>query len=260
MPSKRVHRSTPSRKKSCLTCAKAKIRCHLERPQCSTCVASGRTCIYAAPPIPRSLLSPSSPSSSSSSVSAPVASVVPPELSDPRAPLPPPARITAQPRPQFRPPLLPQPQQQPLPQHEQQSNQIRASLNFASLDLVPLSSAESIRDRWLRPFLATINDQQQQQQQLDVPKAFHPYTLQYITCALRTYPKLMADDDDYANRLPSFIHPMQTHGQLANCRSLARLWQHRAAGSEAIVADTVRREMDRLAQVRVSLPYSAEGI
>ncbi|KAM6527357.1 hypothetical protein FSOLCH5_003426 [Fusarium solani] len=52
--------------------------------------------------------------------------------------------------------------------------------------------------------------------------------------------------------IPPMIHPMQLSDgiptALANCYSLVRLWHHRAGGSEGIVAETVGREMDRLAQ------------
>jgi hypothetical protein len=114
------------------------------------------------------------------------------------------------------------------------------SLDFSKLDLVPLDSAEQIRDRWLRPFL---NSGEQQ-----TPKAFHPYTLQYISCVLRTYPKLMIMEDG----VPPIIHPMQVFNRkgsaaLANCFSLVRLWHHSAVGSEDIVAETIQREMERLA-------------
>ncbi|UNI23123.1 hypothetical protein JDV02_008961 [Purpureocillium takamizusanense] len=220
----RTQRSTPSRKKSCLQCAKSKVRCGLQRPSCQRCVASKRRCTYAsaAPPSPAiQAAAPASiatPASLSTAFTEPTGATVAPGRG-----WPPPT-----------PPSLSQ-------------NQARAcdakTLNFDVLDLVPLAGADQIRDRWLRPFLALAGEH-------EVPKAFHPYTLQYITCVLRTYSKQMGSDG-----VPPFIHPMQMttgHVALANCYSLARLWHHHAAGSETIVADTIQREMDRLAHERTT--------
>jgi hypothetical protein len=52
--------------------------------------------------------------------------------------------------------------------------------------------------------------------------------------------------------VPPIIHPMQLAPEyrgvaLANCYSLVRLWHHSAAGSEHMVAETIQREMERLA-------------
>lgn len=251
MPSTRTRRSTvtPSRKKSCLPCAKAKVRCDLERPRCARCLASERTCTYTS----------QAASSSASPLKLPL-------LSSPviRAPAPETVFTTAEfaVAPPIAAPFAITPlslPRQPLLPSNNNDNHVNDCLDFTLLDLVPLSDADSIRDRWLRPFLASIaDDQDNQQQQQDVPKSFHPYTLQYMNCVLRTYPRLISESDN--ELLPPFIHPVQIVGKhggdaLANCCSLARLWQQRAAGSDAIVADTVRREMDRLSQVScVHLP------
>ncbi|KAJ6442626.1 C6 finger domain-containingprotein [Purpureocillium lavendulum] len=239
MPPTRTHRSTPSRKKSCLPCARAKVRCGLERPSCARCVASKRQCAYAtaaprsptaraASPTDIPVQAPPSPNpraAALTSIATPASlSTVFTDAADATA-----ATASA---------FSESPAHPPAPRQSQRRD--GEALNFALLDLVPLAGADQIRDRWLRPFLA-VTDQQ------EVPKAFHPYTLQYMSCVLRTYPKQMADGE------PPFLHPMQLTGEhvvLANCYSLARLWHNRAVGSEAIVADTVRREMDRLAHDR----------
>ncbi|KAL1836747.1 hypothetical protein VTK73DRAFT_4934 [Phialemonium thermophilum] len=59
----------------------------------------------------------------------------------------------------------------------------------------------------------------------------------------------MARDGD--ETWPPIIHPLQaTHVvqsvALANCYTLVRMWVHRSPGSEAFVADALRREMERL--------------
>ncbi|OWZ42667.1 hypothetical protein C368_03525 [Cryptococcus neoformans 125.91] len=225
--SSRKQKPTPSRKKSCLQCAKSKVRCGLERPACARCVAAKRECRYA--------VSPEGPPSNVGSRQSvpPVQSVATPEslansltdhtdialvattLGSQSTPLPPTTQLRAS------------------------GNHTDASLDFSNLDLVPLANAEQIRVRWLRPFLA-VGEQ--------VPKIFHPYTLQFINCVLRTYPKQMIEE----NGFPPIIHPIQmadgcTPVALANCYSLIRLWQHRAPGSEGIVAETIQREMNRLA-------------
>jgi hypothetical protein len=227
MKSAHKQRSTPSRKKSCLQCARSKVRCGLERPCCARCVAANRQCRYATP-----AEDPSSPVVSRDSV-PPIQSLETPTsfstaFTDPTDATLVGAIAGSHPTP------LPLPTQPPTA-----ASSPGVSLDFSNLDLVPLADADQIRDRWLRPFLA-FGEQ--------TPKAFHPYTLQYISCVLRTYPKLMVRE----NGVPPIIHPMQlSNGNssvaLANCYSLVRLWHHSAAGSEHIVAETIQREMARLA-------------
>lgn len=216
----------PSRKKSCLQCANSKVRCSLERPCCARCVASNRQCRYVTPAERTS-----SPVASRHSVS-PVQGIATPtslrsftDSTDEAF-----VGTTAGSHPT---PL-------PLPtQSLTTADCPGVSLDFSNLDLVPLADADQIRDRWLRPFLA-VGEQ--------VSKAFHPYTLLYISCVLRTYPKMMVGK----NGVPPIIHPMQMSDgnssiALANCYSLVRLWHHSAAGSEHVVAETIEREMERLA-------------
>jgi len=234
--SSRKQKSTPSRKKSCLQCAKSKVRCGIERPACARCVAAKRQCRYAAPPegFPSNVGSRQSvppPQSVATPVSLSTSLTDPTDISLVGT------TLDTQPSP---PPTA--------SQLRSSRNHADTSLDFSDLDLVPLANANQIRDRWLRPFFAVGEE---------VPKVFHPYTLQYIRCVLRTYPKQMAEE----NGVPPILHPIQmadgsTAVVLANCYSLIRLWQHRAAGSEAIVADTIQREMNRLAHyVRSPGPF-----
>lgn len=246
----RKQKPAPSRKKACQQCAKWKVRCGLERPRCARCMAANRPCKYAVPAEHADHLS----ANGSQHTVPPIHNVAAPASSsrtfiDDAIDVSLVEAITAG---------------QPtatLPLASQSSTAAThpgvVPLDFSSLDLVPLANAEQIRDRWLRPFLAPGERQ--------TLKAFHPYTLQYISCVLRTYPKLMIRDDG----VPPIIHPMQLAPgyrgvALANCYSLVRLWHHSAAGSEHMVAETIQREMERLAAnyviPRSSLTELARGL
>jgi hypothetical protein len=232
-------KSKPARRKSCLNCAKSKLRCDLQRPACTRCVATKKQCRYGGlpPGPPASLTTPNATSRQSlsplQSIATPIS--LPHTLTDHttaalEGSVPVPgsqSTVTHWPTPQRTAPF-------PTPE----SHGDGCSLDFSNLDLVPLGDAEQIRLRWMRPFFA-FGDQPL--------KTFHPYTLQYISCVLRAYPKQMTED----NGSPPIIHPMQmaegsTAVALANCYSLIRLWHHRAPGSDDIVAGTIQREMSRL--------------
>ncbi|EAW13479.1 putative C6 finger domain protein [Aspergillus clavatus NRRL 1] len=116
-----------------------------------------------------------------------------------------------------------------------------AQLDFSSIELTPSPNAVDIRDRWLRPYLLPPLGHD------EIPKVYHPFTLQYITTILKTYPRHMLKDGG----LPPIIHPMQVATTemprtLANCYSLARMWEQAAPGSEAMVMSTLEMEMQRL--------------
>ncbi|KAM4055766.1 fungal zn(2)-Cys(6) binuclear cluster domain-containing protein [Hirsutella rhossiliensis] len=234
-------RPPPSRKKACQPCARSKARCGLEKPSCARCLAAGRQCRYAAD------VNYASPSSASGSY----------QEAQPAPGVETPASLSTAPDIFFPQPHPPASSRSATPAaaaavvghglHVHTSTQGSAGedlagnpLDFADLDLAPLSDADQIRDRWLRPFLVV--DQP--------PKTFHPHTLQYMSCVLRSYARQMMASDDRG--VPPIIHPTQLRDRsipvaLANCYSLVRLWQHRADGSEVMVAETVRREMDQLA-------------
>lgn len=118
-----------------------------------------------------------------------------------------------------------------------------AKLDLRLVDLAPSANAGQIRDRWLRPYiLPSLEDE-------EIPKAYHPFTLQYIARILCTYPRCMLKDGG----LPPIIHRAQITGKempraLANCYSLVRMWEQAVPGSEAMVVGIVENEMRRLAE------------
>ncbi|KAJ9213183.1 hypothetical protein DTO166G4_5176 [Paecilomyces variotii] len=120
----------------------------------------------------------------------------------------------------------------------------RLNLDFSHLDLVSIADSTQIRNRWLESFFPSDNQ---------IPKTFLPYTVQFLSCVLASYPKYMLRDVC----VPPIIHTVQVNARelplaLANCYSLVRMWETRAIGSEAIVTSTVQREMERLIEERES--------
>lgn len=224
-------RIRPSRKKSCLQCAKSKVRCDLQRPACTRCVAGKNQCKYAAP-LPHGLHAP--PPSGSSSQSFPsLLDVAPPTLlPEPLADRP----NTASEGPTVCSESTAVQLAENLTKVGNHADAV--ALDFSKLDLVPLSHANQIRQRWMQPFLEFPEQNS---------KTFDPFTLQYIISVLRCYLRQMTEDDS----IPPIIHAMQmaepsTATPLANCFSLTRLWHHQAPMSEEVVAETIKREMDRL--------------
>lgn len=198
----------PPRKKACTSCTRSKVRCTLERPVCARCSSLGRACEYTTP-IPQ-------PDSFIASISSPP---VDPSLDTTGFTLTSPGTA------------LPTPGRQELD---------RTELDLTQTDLVPNDAADDIRDRWLRPYILPPLGE-------EVPKLYHPFTLQYISRVLSSYPRRMVQDGD----IPPIIHHTQvlerTPLALANCFTLVRMWMQAAPGSEAIVVQTVQKEMDRLA-------------
>lgn len=234
--SSKLKRKAPARKKACKQCTQAKARCGHERPRCSRCLSRNLDCQY---------LTPADEFSNNFSRNAQSAQLL---------------ELQRQTTPGFgTPPLsLNSPSERgvasvndvflnstpasyvltaPNAQHNR-SLEVAPNLDFSNLDLVSITDSAQIRNRWLESFLPS-EDQ--------VPKAFQPYTVQFLTCVLGTYPKYMLRHGG----IPPIIHPLQVADQqlpvpLANCYSLVRMWETRARGSEAIVTATVQREMERL--------------
>lgn len=252
-PNKGKQRAPP-RKKACQNCTKSKVRCGLEKPVCSRCRSKGRTCQYPpgrvatpeiedtgvandaedytpAAPYPRAIRRhyncddryyiplPDIQESAVTAVNPEPVSLV--TESGPaaafRSPRPPVRAVT--------------------------SRQTRLlDLDFTDIDLTPCSNADDIRDRWLRPYLLPPLGRD------EIPKAYHPFTLQYISVILKTYPRYMLKDGGF----PPIIHHTQVNTfqmpeALANCYSLVRMWEQAAPGSEAMVTGIVEAEMERLA-------------
>ncbi|KAL4912761.1 hypothetical protein BDW62DRAFT_216074 [Aspergillus aurantiobrunneus] len=206
---RRAKQHRPPRKKACKSCTRSKVRCGLERPTCSRCIALGRVCEYTTP-------------NSVSRVSDAL------QGQDAEGSL-----DTA---------IL----ESPFLDSSLTSSSF--TLDLANTDLVPNESADNIRDRWLRPYLFPLGRE-------EVPKLYQPFTLQFISRVLSTYPYRMLRDGD----VPPIIHHAQVSSgtispSLANCYTLVRMRVQAAPGSEAMVVDTVQTEMDRLAAEPSSLP------
>lgn len=226
----KVRKQVPPRKKACQSCTDSKVRCGLEKPTCSRCRARGKQCRY---PAGSGDVHQSSPMVSSEQISADESltfGLSPANLSAT-------STVTA-----FSSPVSGHPSDIPRIYSQHESTQtVDTDLNFDHIDLVPMIDAEKIRDRWLQPYLLTATEQ--------VPKLFNPFTVQFATCVLRSYPNHLLDEKS----LPPFIHPLQLNSKamprtIANCFSLVRMWMNRVAGSEAIVLSTVRQEMERLSR------------
>lgn len=231
----RRRKETPARKKACKQCTQAKVRCGHQRPRCSRCVSRNLDCEYFTSPGrsstslntagPELLDTPVSLSNTSTfdTVPFPVAST--------SAQVAGTSSTTTSP--------ASHPLTSPISRHAPVSEADASVLDFTNFDLVPVADSVEIQNRWLKSFFSS-GDQ--------IPrKHFHPHTIQFASCVLRSYPKYMLRDGG----MPPFIHPLQVDRRwlpvpLANCYSLVRLWETRVQGSEAIVIDTVKREMERL--------------
>ncbi|PYH99764.1 hypothetical protein BO71DRAFT_468027 [Aspergillus ellipticus CBS 707.79] len=230
----------PPRKKACQSCTRSKVRCDLERPACSRCRSLDRPCEYPSHPVfsnPR--VEPNYAVQTSSVERDPDLSILGTSgLEQPSGmPIAVPYGLES--------PIWTPPSQ---PRRQVTRNVRREGLDFENIDLVPRENAEDIRDRWLRPYILPPLGRD------EVPKAYHPFTLQYISMVLSTYPRSMLKDGD----TPPIVHQMQIVEQrmsraLANCYSLVRMWEQAAVGSETLVVDTVEKEMERLANETPSL-------
>ncbi|KAJ6135947.1 hypothetical protein N7512_001107 [Penicillium capsulatum] len=221
------------RKKACQGCTTAKVRCGLEKPSCSRCRARGKQCRYSWGSVCSDGLGLGDPatlgnrSSLDESLSfQPIrtggsTAGVPAEFHSP---------ISGQASEIL--PIGPEPKATPT---------VDTGLDFDNIDLVPMTDAEEIRDRWLRTYLFSATG--------EVPKLFSLFTVQFVTCVLRSYPGRLIENHD----LPPFIHPLQLSnkpmpGTMANCISLVRMWMNRVAGSEGMILSTVKQEMETISR------------
>ncbi|CAK5270953.1 unnamed protein product [Mycena citricolor] len=105
--------------------------------------------------------------------------------------------------------------------------------------LPPTAESVQIGSRWLDALVPPPDK---------TAKPISPHAGELMARVLRSYTRCMLHDDPDA--LPPIIHPYQAHGALqpalAYCRSLLRMWESRAPGSEGLVRDTIKREMGRL--------------
>ncbi len=232
----KVKKTAPPRKKACSHCTKAKVRCDLRRPSCLRCQFRSLTCHYSNPndqslaaDIPNEINDSGVPGGTAS-LSPNIGGLVPrlngkalgasiQTAAD--------ARLSP-----FNQDAHSDPSQQA--EHQQATGD---ELDFSKIFLISKTDSTLIRDRWMGSFLPA-SDQR--------PKVLPPHTVQYLSCVLRTFSKQMLRPGTY----PPIIHSTQMAGPvplpLANCFSIIRMWESQAHGSEAVVAETVQREMKRL--------------
>lgn len=241
MPTSENHhaKQRPPRKKACNSCTKSKVRCSLEKPVCSRCRSTGRVCEYSV----SALAQDSPPGEGVLTEDTGAAYTGPAIYSTPRF-----DSVSAMPIPL---PLANTPSSTAWSpsSHFHVRRQVAsgcrdgAGLDFRTVDLVSSANAEDIRDRWLRPYILPPLGQD------EIPKVYHPFTLQYISRILSTYPRCLLKDKD----VPPIIHRAQIEGKelppsLANCYSLVRMWEQAVPGSEMMVMSTLEKEMERLSE------------
>ncbi|KAF5857503.1 hypothetical protein ETB97_005717 [Aspergillus alliaceus] len=248
MPTSDSHRSKqrPPRKKACNSCTKSKVRCSLEKPTCSRCRSTGRVCEYPASALPRDSPPGEAGVSEVPDPSYPGSAIYASPRFDPAPTMPIPLPYATTPSSTAWSPAS----QVHVRRHVPSCWRDGDEFDFHTVDLVPSANAEDIRDRWLRPYILPPLGQD------EVPKVYHPFTLQYISRILSTYPRRMLKDRD----VPPIIHRSQIDGKempraLANCYSLVRMWEQAAPGSEMMVVDTLEKEMERLADEHLEHDY-----
>ncbi|KAM0096619.1 hypothetical protein ACP6JE_008886 [Aspergillus fumigatus] len=227
----------PPRKKACQNCTKSKVRCGLEKPICSRCRSKGHSCQYppgrvAAPQI--------GVTGTANDIGEDYTALLGIQGFVDSAIVPAPAS------------LIPESgraaaSRSPRPRAVTSGQTRRLDLDFTDIDLTPSLNAVDIRDRWLRPYLLPPLGRD------EILKAYHLFTLQYISITLRTYPQYMVKDGGF----PPIIHHTQVNTNqmpqaLANCYSLVRMWVQAAPGSETMVMSAVEAEMERLASETTS--------
>ncbi|KAJ4359719.1 uncharacterized protein N0V89_000275 [Didymosphaeria variabile] len=126
----------------------------------------------------------------------------------------------------------PQPTPQPAPTNPPLSTQCDDNIH-----LLCTVDASRVRDRWLEGWVPRPN-----QQSKDLPRG----TAVFIHSILKAYPQSLCKGD-----LPPIIHDLQLvdgklPSALANCVSIARMWEGQREGGGALVKDTSLREMERL--------------
>jgi hypothetical protein len=243
----RPHKVTVPRKKACQQCTTAKVRCDLKRPQCSRCGTRRTACTYAAarPTVDHAPTG----ARESNRVGHPInGEIVTISADVPRPSIGAGFQESATPFRQtepFRNPGNRDPQDHISPYStspacDQEHNEYwtSGSLNFVNLSLVCTVDPTRIRNRWLADFIPSLTDR---------IKIYPPGLTSFISRVLKTYPTMLLRK----GQLPPFIHPALLAGPdiptpLANCISLVRLWDGQVRGSETIVYETIKKEMERL--------------
>ena len=259
----RNNKETIPRKKACDQCSTAKVRCDHKRPQCTRCEARSIGCSFAVAgdQATTNVDDPAVGIGSSSEIleAYQIASEDSTTISSGATPLSNSASFVASAISSPFPPV-----NQDGIRSAISSNCMRHDFNhraepetstwessafdFSALNLLCTIDATQIRNRWLNDFIPPVNQRQ---------KNYPPSIIHLISRVLKTYPAMLLRKEG----LPPFVHPSQiassaTPVPLANCFSLVRLWNGQVSGSEAIVRDTIRREMERLYQEVRSAPLT----
>jgi hypothetical protein len=219
------------RKKACKQCTKAKVRCGLEKPSCRRCQSRGLPCKYLTPgPLPGNVATSTNPQFDTTEPEQTTASARYPPM-----PIGPAGDIFGNPHParNFTPTLCRQ-----NPEFRSAGARHRNTVDYTTIDLISVTDSVLIRDRWLQSFLPTPGQR---------AKVLPLHTVQFLSCVFRSYSRKLLQPDCF----PPFVHPLQAvEGELpqalANCFSLVRMWVGREQGSDVMVVETVRSEMERL--------------
>jgi hypothetical protein len=219
------------RKKACKQCTKAKVRCGLERPSCRRCRSRDLPCIYLTPgPLPGNVTTRTSPQIDATEPEQPTA-----PARYPPTPIGLVDDIFFNPHPaqNFTSTLRRQ-----NPEFRSAGALHRNTTDYTTIDLLSVTDSALIRDRWLQSFLPTPGQR---------AKVLPPHTVQFLSCVFRSYSRKLLRPGCF----PPFVHPLQVvEGELpqalANCFSLVRMWVGREQGSDVMVVETVRSEMERL--------------
>lgn len=229
---KNIKQSQP-RKKACQGCTTAKVRCDLAKPSCSRCRARGKQCRYCLGSVCSDGLGLGDPATLGNTSSLDDSLSFQPILTGGSTTF-----ATAE----FLSPISGQASEiLPSGPEPEATPTVDTGLDFDNIDLMPMTDAEEIRDRWLRTYLFSATG--------EVPKLFSLFTVQFVTCVFRSYPGRLIE----SHGLPPFIHPLQLSnkrmpGTMANCISLVRMWMNRVAGSEAMILSTVKQEMETISR------------
>jgi hypothetical protein len=249
----RTPRMSIPRKKACQGCTAAKARCNLARPRCSRCEARQTPCVYAVPeppvdPAPRTFNRPFGVADLVND-DAP-AEIEGQEIQGQSLATPNHSSIQETVSPPFQPGQFQNLGYPPTPSqtasldtnlnHRDGQNEFWTGdpVSFESIELICTLDPTRIRNRWLADFIPSVTDR---------TKTYSPGVSSFISRVIKTYPHMLLTK----GQLPPFIHPSQMAGPefptpLANCLSLVRLWDAQVRGSEAIVSQTIKKEMDRL--------------
>ncbi|KAJ5452491.1 hypothetical protein N7445_000674 [Penicillium cf. griseofulvum] len=207
-----------SRKKACRKCVQAKSACDLTKPKCKRCRDRGTSCEYPALIESKSgntenqytTVDVSGLSTTSDSISL--------DSSWPRSLVNSAADVST------------------IADNGPARPDSDVALDFQQIHLAPMTDAEEIRDRWLRPYILGSTGQE--------PKQLNAHTIQYLTCVLKSYLRNLLN-----LTAPPFLHSMQLGTYppvLAYCFTLVRTWLTRIPGCEHMILGTIREEMGRI--------------